>query len=107
MTANLEVLEMSTSFCLGYVSFSTTVGQFRQPSMSNDGVAAVSEPEVESPVPGRARQELALLQLDELEPAVGEPHSPLTAKSEEWSIWGCDMLPGVMAGKRPPRLPIG
>jgi hypothetical protein len=98
---------MSTSFCLGYVSFSTTVGQFRQPSMSNDCVAAASETGVESRVRSQRLPELALLQLDELEPAVGEPHSPLTAKSEEWSIWGCDMLPGVMAGKRPPKSPIG
>jgi hypothetical protein len=97
---------MSTSFCLGYVSFSTTAGQFRRPSVSHGAVAAVSETEVESRTHSRGHQELALTQLDELEPAVAEPHSDLTQESGEWSIWGCDMLPGVMAGKRPPRSPI-
>jgi hypothetical protein len=85
---------MSTSFCLGYVSFSTTVGQFHQ---SSEGYGAV-----ESSARSRGLEGLALAQLDELEPA-GEPHSALTQKTDEWSIWGCDMLPGVMAGKRPAR----
>jgi len=75
--------------------------------MSHGTVAPVSETEVESRVFGRGLPELALAQLDELEPAVGEPHPDLTQKPDQWSIWGCDMLPGVMAGKRPPRTPIG
>jgi hypothetical protein len=91
---------MSTSFCLGYVSFSTTVGQFRQTSNGYGAVESVSKMEVESRARNRGLEGLALAQLDELEPA-GEPHSALTQKPDEWSIWGCDMLPGVMAGKRP------
>jgi len=47
-----------------------------------------------------------LVQLDELEPAVGEPYPALSQKPAETAIWDCGMLPGVMAGKRPPRLPI-
>jgi hypothetical protein len=97
---------MSTSFCLGYVSFSTTAGQFHRPSMSGGAVAAVSEAGVESRVRSRAHQELVLVQLDELEPAVGEPHPALTYEPDDWAVWDCGMLPGVMAGKRPPRSPI-
>jgi hypothetical protein len=98
---------MSTSVCLGYVSFSTTVGQFRQPSMSYGAVASVSQMGVKSWARDRGLGGLALAALDELEPAVGEPHPALTWKPDEWSIWGCDMLPGVMAGKRPAPKSIG
>ena len=92
---------MSTSVCLGYVSFSTTVGQFRRPSMSYGAVASVSQMGVESWARNRALGGPALAAFAELEPAAKEQHPALTWKPAEWSIWGCDMLPGVMAGKRP------
>jgi hypothetical protein len=48
-----------------------------------------------------------LAALDELELAVGEPHPALTWKPAARSVWDSDLLPGVMAGKRPPPMPSG
>ena len=98
---------MSSSVCLGYHSFGAAEGRFCQPSTSYGAVASVSKMAVESLARNLGLGGPALAALDELEPAVGEPHPALTRKPSEWSIWGCDLLPGVMAGKRPPPSPIG
>jgi hypothetical protein len=96
---------MSTSVCLGYLSFSTTVGQFRQPSASYGAVASVGKM-AESWVRNRGLGGVALAALVELEPAVAEPHPALMWKPATRSVCSNDLLPGVMAGKRPARLPI-
>ena len=97
---------MSTSVCLGYLSFSTTVGQFRQPSASYGAVASVSKMGAESWARNRGLGGLALAALVELEPAVGEPHPALTWAPAARSVRSNDLLPGVMAGKRPAPRPF-
>ena len=106
MTASLEVVGMSTSVCLGYVSFSSTVGQFRQPSVSYGAVASVSKMGVGSWSRNRGLGGLALAALVGPVPAVGESHPVLTWKPAARSVWNDDLLPGVMAGKRPAPSPI-
>ena len=95
---------MSTSFCLGYVSFSTTEGQFRQPSVSCGAAASVIETGVESWVRNRGLGGSALAAL--VEPAEGKPHPVLMREPAEQSVWDNDLLPGVMAGKRPAPMPF-
>jgi hypothetical protein len=41
-----------------------------------------------------------------VEPAEGEPHQALMWKPAEQPVWDNDLLPGVMAGKRPAPLSI-
>jgi len=98
---------MSSSVCLGYLSFSTTVGQFRHPSPSYGAVASASKMGAASWVRNRGLGGVALAALAELEPAVAEPHPALMWKPATRSACSNDLLPGVMAGKRPAPKLIG
>jgi hypothetical protein len=105
----MEVLGMSSSVCVGYLSFGATEGQFCVPTTSYGAVASFSQMAAESWVRNRGLGGIALAALVELEPAEGEPRPALTWQPAARSDWGDDLLllPGVMAGKRPASMPLG
>jgi len=94
---------MGTSICVGYLSFIATEGQFRQPSVSYGAVASVSKLGTGSPARNRGLGGLALAALAKLEPAVAEPQPALMRTPPTRPVWSNDLLPGVMAGRRPAR----